>query len=52
MVLNIVVYAWVEIASFLGMQLLIRRNSSISSIHLLAFVIENQSQEMLGQLFV
>lgn len=52
MVLNIVVYAWIEVLSFLVMQLLIRRSSSLSPIHLLAFVIENQAQEMLGQLFV
>lgn len=52
MVLNIVVYAWIEVLSFLVLHVLVKRRSGLTPIHLLAFVIENQSQEMLGQLFV
>lgn len=52
MVLNIVMYAWIEVLSFLLMQLFVKWRSGLSPAYLLAFVIENQALEMLSQLLV
>lgn len=52
MVLNITLYASMEAFSFLCMQLWVQWKSSLSATHVLAFVIENQTQELSGRLFV
>lgn len=52
MVANIVAYASVEVLSFIIMQLCVKWECGLSPVYLLAFVIENQTQELLGRLLV
>lgn len=52
MVLNIAAYAMIEVLSLIGMQGYDKWRSSLSPVYLLTFVIENQAQVLLGQLFV
>lgn len=52
MVVNILAYALMEAFSFLVMHLSFKWKSSLSPVTILAFVIENQTQELLGRLFV
>lgn len=52
MVLNIIIYACMEALSFLFMQQWVQWKSSLSPARILAFVIENQTKELAGRLFV
>lgn len=52
MVLNIIIYACMEALSFLFMQRWVQWKSSLSPARILAFVIENQTKELAGRLFV
>lgn len=51
-VLNIFAYAWIEVLSFVVSHSIVKRKSTLSPAYLLAFVIEHQAQEILGQLFI
>lgn len=52
MVLDIAMYASVQMLSMFVMQAFIQRRSGLSSFYIVAFVIETQGKYMLGQLFV
>lgn len=52
MVLNITIYAGIEACSFLVMHFCVNWQTGLSPAYILAFVIENQTQEVAGQIFV
>lgn len=52
LVRSIVLYGGLQLLSFLTFQVIVKRKTGLSPAHVLAFVIENQTQELLGQLFV
>eukprot|EP00644_Phytophthora_capsici_P015643 jgi/Phyca11/121351/e_gw1.44.319.1 len=51
-VIGITLYASVELASFIGLVLLLRSKFGISPLHQLAFVLETQVYSLQGHLFV
>lgn len=52
MVLNITIYAGIEACSFLVMHFCVKWQTGLSLAYILAFVIENQTQELSGQIFI
>jgi len=51
-VVNLVVYVWLEVVSFLGLHLVLKRKFDFSPAYVLGFVLETQASQLQGRLFV
>lgn len=51
-VVNLIVYVWLEVVSFLGLHLVLKRKFGFSPAYVLGFVLERQASQLQGRLFV
>lgn len=51
-ILNLIIYVWLEVASFAGLHFALKRKFDFPPVYVLGFVLETQASQLQGRLFV